>query len=75
MAHGNRKAQNKRKHERKNDLPPRQKDAYQLIDNNWTHYPVAYCDHYKGWLSLGQIQTHRCHERQCKKIIMVFTDE
>lgn len=43
----------------------RQNDWYELIDGNITHYPVAYCTHYRGFLSLGLIETHKC--KGCKR--------
>lgn len=65
---GNLKAQNKRRRQRMKNLPPYQKDKYQLIDDNFTHYPVAYCTRYKGWLSVGLMDVHGCEKRQCVRL-------
>ena len=62
---GNRKEQTKRRRQRKKDLPMKQGQKYQLIDGNFTYYPAAYCKYYKGWLSVGLIQTHKCQKKGC----------
>lgn len=41
---------------------------YECIDGNWTYYPIAYCDHYKGVLTRGLMHTHRCNERNCPRL-------
>lgn len=41
---------------------------YRLIDNNWTRYPTAYCRYRKSYLTEGLMKTHRCRERQCKRL-------
>jgi hypothetical protein len=41
---------------------------YRLIDNNWTRHPVAYCKRYQGYLTEGLIKTHKCRERNCKRL-------
>ena len=33
------------------------KYMYECIDGNWTYYPIAYCDHYKGVLTRGLMHT------------------
>lgn len=43
----------------------KQGQKYQLIDGNFTYYPAAYCKYYKGWLSVGLIQTHKCQKKGC----------
>lgn len=62
---GNRKAQNKRRRERKKFLPMKQDKQYQLIDNNLSYYPIAYCKAHEAWLSLGLMDTHKCIEKGC----------
>lgn len=62
---GNRKRQLKRRRERLKNLPPRKDEVYELIDGNFTHYPVAECRCHGGWLTEGLIETHRCRQRQC----------
>lgn len=44
------------------------KYMYECIDGNWTYYPIAYCDHYKGVLTRGLMHTHRCNERKCPRL-------
>lgn len=63
---GNKKEQNKRRRKRQKNLPEWKEENVQLIDGNFTHYPVAYCYYRKGYLSLGLAEVHRCQERECK---------
>ena len=67
---GNIKAQRKRRKKRKKFLKPGDyfNDEFELIDGNFTHYPVAYCNHYGRFLTAGLIHTHRCRQRNCKKL-------
>lgn len=67
MNKGNRKAQRKRRRARQKNLPEKQKERYELIDGNFTHYPVAYCWRYGAWLSQGLADTHRCRQRKCRR--------
>lgn len=69
---GNRKEQKKRRRQRLKDRPVKQDQMYQLIDGNFTYYPAAYCKYYKGWLSVGLIQTHKCREKGCHMISEQF---
>lgn len=41
---------------------------YRLIDNNWTRHPVAYCKRYHGYLTEGLMKTHKCRERNCRRL-------
>lgn len=68
---GNKHAQNRRRKSR--PTPPRQKDFYELIDGNLTHYPVAFCNYRKhpGWLTYGLLEVHRCRERKCERLEMM----
>lgn len=66
---GNRKMQNKRRNARFKLRPPRQKEAYELIDGNYSHYPVAVCTRMKGCLTVGLAELHGCVERKCNKYI------
>lgn len=50
---------------------PRQPDLYELIDGNWSYYPVAYCDRKRAYMTLGQVKTHKCKERQCNRLCKV----
>jgi hypothetical protein len=72
---GNRKAQLKRKRERRKHLPPRQEELYELIDGNKSHYPVAYCASHSGYLTQGLVDTHRCDKRQCQGFKQVIDYE
>lgn len=39
---------------------------YLLVDRNKTYaQPCGYCRHYKRYLSVGLMRTHRCESRQC----------
>jgi hypothetical protein len=72
---GNIKAQRKRRRERRKNLPPKQKEACELIDGNWSHYPVAECLYHKGFLTNGLVDTHRCEKRHCKWFKKVIEHE
>lgn len=41
---------------------------YLCIDGNWTWYPCAYCYYHKGVLTKKLMKTHKCKERQCKRL-------
>ena len=62
---GNIKMQRKRRRARQKHLPNKERDPYEVTDGNLTYYPVAYCGHYKAYLSQGLKDTHRCSEREC----------
>lgn len=68
---GNRKKQIKKRRERlRTGNVPKQYDLYETIDGNFTHYPTAFCNHYKAYLTLGIANTHRCTKRKCNKYIL-----
>ena len=56
----------RRKYRNKDDY---YNDEFELIDGNYTHYPVGFCDHYERFLSAGLVQTHRCKKRKSKKLL------
>lgn len=64
---GNRTAQNRRRRQRKAKLPDRQENAVELIDGNYSHFPVGYCNYHKGYVSVGQVEVHRCIEKECPR--------
>lgn len=66
---GNLKRQRKRRRQRRKYRKEYFNDEFELIDGNFTHYPVAFCEHYERFLSAGLIQTHRCRNRKCKKLL------
>lgn len=72
---GNRKAQQQRRRERLKYLPKRQDEKHELIDGNWSHYPVAYCACHSAFLTQGLIDTHRCVQRHCSGFKEVFDHE
>lgn len=42
---------------------------YKTIDKNITNNkPVAYCRHYKGYMTVKQLRLHRCVRRDCKSL-------
>jgi len=63
---GNKKAQNKRRKERSKNLPPKQAEKVELIDGNFSYYPVGYCWSHGAYLTQGLVNTHRCDKRKCK---------
>ncbi len=65
---GNRKAQRKRRYERRKNLPPRQPEKVELIDGNFSHYPVAYCNYHGAYMTQGLVDAHRCIYRKCKRL-------
>lgn len=61
---GDRPAQKKRRRQN-NKNTERRNDTYQMIDGNFTHYPVAYCFHYNGYMTNNMVQRHGCPTRNC----------
>ena len=42
---------------------------YQTIDKNFTKSkPVAYCRHYKGYMTVKQLRLHKCVRRGCRQL-------
>lgn len=35
-------------------------EFYEMIDGNYTHYPVAFCTRYKGYVTKSMADVHRC---------------
>lgn len=67
MTHkGDIKRQRQRRRQRSKSLPVRLDNEVELIDGNYTHYPVAYCGIHRAYLSQGLRDTHRCLQRHCK---------
>ena len=62
--YGNVREQRKRRKEMMK-IVPRQEIAYELIDGNYSHYPVGFCKSRKAWLTLGLINTHKCVVQDC----------
>jgi len=71
---GNRKAQQKRRKERLKNLPPKQDEKCELIDGNYSYYPVAFCKCHNAFLTQGLIDTHRCDKRHCTGFRKVIHD-
>ena len=66
---GNRVKQKQKRKARLSKLDKAQFDhavSRQLIDGNFSVYAMAYCPYYKGYLTQGLIDTHRCIKRGCK---------
>ena len=69
---GNRRKQQRRRRERlRTGNVQRQYDLYETIDGNFTYYPVAFCDHYGAFITLGIENVHRCSKRKCNKYILL----
>ena len=47
---------------------PKTKNEYEMIDGNWTKHPVAFCSYYGGALTRNMMHTHRCCEKECKRL-------
>ncbi|NCE98415.1 hypothetical protein [Emergencia sp. 1XD21-10] len=60
----------KHKKKRKTPIPKgkRRKYQYRCIDGNWTYYPSAYCKYHQGVLTAGLMATHRCKQRNCRRL-------
>lgn len=71
---GNRKAQNERKRERRKHLPKKQPQKVELIDGNFSYYPVAYCMYHGAFITQGLAETHRCTQRNCRRYEMIGDD-
>ena len=41
---------------------------YLTIDGNWTNHPVAFCHYYRGALTRGLMHTHKCSEKNCRRL-------
>ena len=72
---GNRKAQQKRRRNRWKNIPPKQDEPFQLIDGNWSFYPIGECSRYHGYLTQGLCDTHRCIERECQRFRKLVDDD
>lgn len=72
---GNVREQKRRRRKRLKERPPKLKEKVQLIDGNWTLYPVAYCKSHGGYLTQGLIETHRCVKRKCSGLGKVIDYE
>lgn len=68
---GNIAAQKQRRKDRYKNLPQRRKQSYELIDGNYSHYPVAECTYYGGYLTQGLIDTHQCRQKTCTRFVML----
>lgn len=64
--HGNIKAQQKRRRERRKNQPSKQKKLVELYDGNMSYYPAAYCKIHGAYLTQGLVDTHRCQHRHCQ---------
>lgn len=71
---GNKIAQRKRRKERLKCRPKRRSHEYELIDGNYSFYPVAECKYHKAYLTQGLIDTHNCIERECKRFVLLEDD-
>lgn len=47
---------------------PKTENEYQMIDDNWTKHPVAFCWYHRGALTRNMMHTHRCCEKGCKRL-------
>lgn len=63
---GNIDAQKARRRERAKGYPKVEPGTTEiLIDGNFSRYAVAYCNHYKGWLTYPLMNTHECLGNEC----------
>lgn len=65
---GNRKEQRKRYKKRKKTVDYFEEE-FDLIDGNFTHYPVGFCKFYDGFLSEGLEEVHKCIEKGCYRFM------
>ena len=72
---GNTREQQKRRKERNKHRIQRRSEAVYLIDGNLSHYPVAFCPVHQGYVTQGLIDTHRCIQRKCKQLKMLYENE
>lgn len=72
---GDRKAQRKRRKDRWKNIPLRQNEPFELIDGNFSHYPVGECSRYGAFLTQGLMDTHRCIERDCSRFRKLVDDD
>lgn len=64
MGKGNIK-RNRHRRQKNNKQVKKQDLFYEMIDGNFTHYPVGWCAYHKGYLTKNCLETHRCLERKC----------
>jgi len=38
----------------------RLRDEFLMIDGNFTHFPVAFCSHYDGYITNNMLLRHNC---------------
>lgn len=67
---GDRSAQ-KRRRRNNNKHVEYQDNLYLMIDGNFTHVPVAYCSHYKGYVTQNMLMRHECDKRNCPRLKML----
>jgi len=67
---GDRSAQ-KRRRRRNNKHVEYQDNLYMMIDGNFTHFPVAYCSHYHGYVTQNMLMRHECDNRNCPRLKML----
>lgn len=67
---GDRSAQ-KRRRRNNNKHVEYQDNLYMMIDGNFTHFPVAYCSHYKGYVTQNMLMRHECDTRNCPRLKML----
>ncbi len=70
-----RRKQRQRRKERLKNRPPKRSVQYELIDGNWSFYPVAECRCHGGYLTRGLADTHRCMQRHCTGYRVMADDE
>lgn len=71
---GNKKEQQKRRRQRWQNRPEKQKEQVELIDGNWSFYPIGECTRYNGYLTQGLCDTHHCLERDCPRFKKIGGD-
>lgn len=64
---GDRRSQQQRRRKNNKGIPI-QKEEYLLIDGNYSNRPIAYCCHYKAYLTNNQIMCHDCKNRNCSQL-------
>lgn len=47
-----------------------QPEQYIMIDNNYTHYPYAFCARYQGFLTRNMSLVHNCEGSHCDKFTL-----
>jgi len=69
------KEQKQRRKQRIHDHPVKAVNyPVELIDGNYSRFPVCFCNYYNAYLTLGLFNVHRCDQRNCDKLVKIHEE-